>query len=65
MALQKTTMVLRTVPKWTSTVKSRNPSLSTPNSSFAIIRCPLEETGRNSVSPCTIPSRIACHHSIS
>ena len=64
MAFQNTTMVARTVAKWTVTVKSRKPSASTPISSLKIIRCPELDTGRNSVRPWTIPRRIACHQSI-
>ena len=64
MAPQNTTMVARTVAKWTVTVKSRKPSASTPSSSLKIIRCPELDTGRNSVKPWTMPRRIACHHSI-
>ena len=64
MAPQNTTMVARTVAKWTVTVKSRKPSPSTPSSSLKIIRCPELDTGRNSVSPWTMPRSTACHHSI-
>ena len=35
---QKTTTVLRTVARWTVTVKSRKPSASTPSNSLKIIR---------------------------
>ena len=64
MAPQNTTMVARTVAKWTATVKSRKPSPSTPSSSLKIMRCPELDTGRNSVRPWMMPRSNACHQSI-
>ena len=55
-------------PTWSITLNARlsmNGS-SQPSRAGTMIRCPELETGRNSVSPCTIPSTIAwtsCHPS--
>ena len=46
-----TTMVLRTVATWSERSNVTLFSISMPSSSFAIWRCPLLDTGRNSVRP--------------
>ena len=52
--------VLSTVAACSMTSKVMLFSSSTPSTSLAIWRCPLLDTGRNSVMPCTMPSRMAC-----
>ena len=52
--------VLSTVAACSMTSKVMLFSSSTPSISLAIWRCPLLDTGRNSVMPCTMPSRMAC-----
>ena len=58
-SLHSTTIVLSTVAACNVTSKSRFCSISTPMSALAICRCPLLDTGRNSVSPCTMPKIMA------
>src|SRR5919198_742559 len=47
------------VPMWSNTVSPRGGS-SHPNMAGTMTRWPLEETGRNSVSPWMRPSTISC-----
>src|SRR5690606_37192861 len=56
-----TTKVLRAVAKCRTTVNKRLSwgRASAPNNAFPISRCPLEETGRNSVNPWTMPRIMA------
>ena len=56
---QYCTTTARIAPSWMTTLNTFQVSESKPNSSVARIRCPVEETGRNSVSPSTMPSRTA------
>ena len=62
-----TTMVLSTVAAWSVRLKVRSSAAerSVLRISDASIRCPLLDTGRNSVSPCTMPRIIACRVVIS
>ena len=46
------------VPSWITAVNAA-PGSSQPKKAGTIRRWPLEEIGRNSVSPCTIPRTIA------
>ena len=46
------------VPKWSSTSRV-TPAPSNPKRRWKMTRCPELLTGKNSVSPCTTPSRIA------
>ena len=48
----------RIEPSWIITVKTPPGSLK-PSSRLPISRCAVDETGRNSVSPCTTPSSAA------
>src|SRR5690554_4902224 len=61
MSLRNTTIVLRAVAKCSTTVIMRD-SLGRallPRSALPISKCPLEETGRNSVRPWIMPRTIA------
>jgi len=49
----------RIAPSWMMTLKAAHFSASKPRSSVARIRWPVEETGRNSVTPSTMPRMIA------
>src|SRR5919106_6227008 len=48
----------RSVPRWRSTSKVRD-GLSQPRTAGTTTRCPLEEMGRNSVSPWSRPRKIS------
>src|SRR5918997_1698531 len=61
---QKYVTTATSVPMWSATSKeSPNRSWSSPRKYWPSRRCPELDTGRNSVSPCTIPSTIACRSS--
>src|SRR5690348_16455517 len=45
----------RIAPSWMMTLNAAHLSSSKPSSAVARIRCPVEETGRNSVPPSTMP----------
>src|SRR6476469_9621178 len=45
----------RIAPSWMMTLNAAHFSASKPSSSVAKIKCPVEETGRNSVTPSTMP----------
>ena len=49
-------------PTWITAVKAVTPASSTlsPSSFSRIVRCPVLDTGRNSVTPSMTPRRIAC-----
>ena len=52
-------------PNWIITVKAfTNGVLSIPSTLWAIIMCPVEDTGRNSVSPSTIAMITVCNQSM-
>ena len=53
------TTTARIAPSWITTLNTAQVAASYPNTSEARIRCPVEETGRNSVSPSSMPSRMA------
>src|SRR6476646_6404660 len=50
------------VPSWTTAVNAA-PGSSQPRNAGTMRRCAVLEIGRNSVSPCTTPSTIACNAS--
>src|SRR5690606_39357529 len=56
---QYCTTTARIAPSWITTLNIAHCAASYPNSSEARIRCPVEETGTNSVRPSTMPSRMA------
>jgi hypothetical protein len=58
MSLRKYRNVATIAPNWMMAVNAVTASLSTclPSSFSATVRCPVLETGRNSVSPSTTPS---------
>ena len=58
-SFQNTTKTAPSVPRCSRMFMVRLGS-ATPSSFCASSRCPLELTGRNSVSPCNIPRKIAC-----
>src|SRR3954453_5992221 len=49
----------RIAPSWMMRLNAAHFSGSKPSSSVARIKCPVEETGRNSVTPSTMPRMIA------
>src|SRR3954463_7972435 len=49
----------RIAPSWMMTLNAAHLSASKPRSSVARIRCPVDETGRNSVTPSTMPRMMA------
>ncbi len=64
-SFQRMTSVLNTVAIWTATVKVMTFSgSSTPSNSPARAKCPLELTGRYSVSPWKMPMMRACNQSM-
>src|SRR5436305_996996 len=56
---QNTTSTATRVPQCSATSKAR-PGSCHPSSQGKRIRCALEEMGRNSESPCTMPRTMAC-----
>src|SRR6476646_7999676 len=52
-------MIARIAPSWMMTLNAAHFSASKPSSSVARIKWPVEETGRNSVTPSTMPRMIA------
>ena len=61
MSARKYSNVATIAPNWMIAVNAVTAGSSTgsPSSSSAMVRCPVLETGRNSVSPSTTPSRTA------
>src|SRR3569623_1442045 len=49
----------RIAPSWMMTLNASHLPASYPSNSVARIRCPVDETGRNSVTPSTMPRMIA------
>ena len=45
-------------------IEKNSPPSSIPNTRNKNARCPLDDTGKNSVSPCVRPNIIACQISI-
>ncbi len=56
----------RIAPTWMIAVNAVGPGpvICIPMSFSVIVRWPVEETGRNSVSPSTMPRTMACHSTI-
>ncbi len=54
---QYKTTIARIAPGWMAMLNTAQACASKPGNSVARMRCPVEETGRNSVRPSTIPSR--------
>ena len=63
MSRAKYTSTAASVPNWLTAVNDA-PASSSKNTREAIARCPEEETGRNSVSPCRIDRTTTCSHDI-
>src|SRR4249919_422999 len=49
----------RIAPSWMMTLNAAHFSASKPSNSVARIKCPVEETGKNSVTPSTMPRMMA------
>src|SRR5260370_42201027 len=49
----------RIAPSWMITLNAAHFSASKPSSSVARIKCPVDDTGRNSVTPSTMPRMMA------
>ena len=62
---KNSTRTARIAPLWMATSKTRPGGRSSRRRSTARIRCPVEDTGRNSVKPSSAPSRIATRKVIS
>ena len=60
-SLWKNATMAASVPTWSATSKARPKSAGTsqPKNARARMRCAELDTGRNSVSPCTMPSSTA------
>ena len=63
MSRAKYTSTATSVPSCVTAVNDA-PASSAKNSRDAIARCPDEDTGRNSVSPCTTDNTTTCNHDI-
>ena len=63
MSRAKYTSTANSVPSCVTAVNDA-PASSAKNSREAIARCPDEDTGRNSVSPCSTDSTTTCSHDI-
>ena len=63
MSRAKYTSTATSVPSWVTAVNDA-PASSAKNTRDAIARCPDEETGRNSVSPCRTDKTTTCNHDI-
>ena len=66
MSFRRYSSVASTAPLWMIAVNAvtSGSSILKPISFSRMVRCPVEEIGRNSVSPSTRPSSTASHRSI-
>ncbi len=62
MSFQKKMSTAMIAPTWMTAVNAvmDGSSMDRPSILATMVRCPVEETGRNSVRPSTMPRMIAC-----